>query len=380
MKLLDILKFSEEYLKKYSFSKPRLESEKVIAHVLKLDRITLYAYFDMELSLEQKNSIKEYLKNMARKRVGFEELPKENEDKENLKKDFRVENKELLLKCIEYLKKNGVADSRLDAEYIFAHVLNVKRSILSMNLMREITQEEKEKIKHLLHQRAKEKRPLQYILGEWEFYGYPFYVDERVLIPRADTEILVEQCKFILQELNNPKVLDIGTGSGAISIALAKEVPSANILGADISLDALEVAKKNRELNRCESNLKFIKSDVFSSIKEFDYDMIISNPPYIPEDEYKELMPEVKLHEPMGALTDKGDGYYFYKKISEESPKYLKDGGYLVFEVGYNQAKKVSEFMEKNKFDIVAIVKDYGGIERVVIGRKSGEESVNEIK
>nr|WP_307774470.1 peptide chain release factor N(5)-glutamine methyltransferase [uncultured Cetobacterium sp.] len=380
MKLLDILKFSEEYLKKYSFSKPRLESEKVIAHVLKLDRITLYAYFDMELSLEQKNSIKEYLKNMARKRVGFEELPKENEDKENLKKDFRVENKELLLKCIEYLKKNGVADSRLDAEYIFAHVLNVKRSILSMNLMREITQEEKEKIKHLLHQRAKEKRPLQYILGEWEFYGYPFYVDERVLIPRADTEILVEQCKFILQELNNPKVLDIGTGSGAISIALAKEVPSANILGADISLDALEVAKENRELNRCESNLKFIKSDVFSSIKEFDYDMIISNPPYIPEDEYKELMPEVKLHEPMGALTDKGDGYYFYKKISEESPKYLKDGGYLVFEVGYNQAKKVSEFMEKNKFDIVAIVKDYGGIERVVIGRKSGEESVNEIK
>lgn len=380
MKLLDILKFSEEYLKKYSFSKPRLESEKVIAHVLKLDRITLYAYFDMELSLEQKNSIKEYLKNMARKRVGFEELPKENEDKENLKKDFRVENKELLLKCIEYLKKNGVADSRLDAEYIFAHVLNVKRSILSMNLIREITQEEKEKIKHLLHQRAKEKRPLQYILGEWEFYGYPFYVDERVLIPRADTEILVEQCKFILQELNNPKVLDIGTGSGAISIALAKEVPSANILGADISLDALEVAKENRELNRCESNLKFIKSDVFSSIKEFDYDMIISNPPYIPEDEYKELMPEVKLHEPMGALTDKGDGYYFYKKISEESPKYLKDGGYLVFEVGYNQAKKVSEFMEKNKFDIVAIVKDYGGIERVVIGRKSGEESVNEIK
>lgn len=380
MKLLDILKFSEEYLKKYSFSKPRLESEKVIAHVLKLDRITLYAYFDMELSLEQKNSIKEYLKNMARKRVGFDELPKENEDKESLKKDFRVENKELLLKCIEYLKKNGVADSRLDAEYIFAHVLNVKRSILSMNLMREITQEEKEKIKHLLHQRAKEKRPLQYILGEWEFYGYPFYVDERVLIPRADTEILVEQCKFILQELNNPKVLDIGTGSGAISIALAKEVPSANILGADISLDALEVAKKNRELNKCESNLKFIKSDVFSSIKEFDYDMIISNPPYIPEDEYKELMPEVKLHEPMGALTDKGDGYYFYKKISEESSKYLKDGGYLVFEVGYNQAKKVSEFMEKNKFDIVAIVKDYGGIERVVIGRKSGEESVNETK
>lgn len=378
MKLLDILKFSEEYLKKYSFSKPRLESEKVISHVLNLERITLYAYFDMELNLGQKEKIKSYLKAMARNRVNFDELPKE-EISVPKERDCTLENRALLQKSIDYLAKNDVIDSRLDAEYIFAHVLKVKRTILSMNLRKEISLAEKEEIKDLLYKRAKEKKPLQYLLGEWEFYGLPFKVDERVLIPRADTEILVEQCKFILNEIENPKVLDIGTGSGAISVTIAKEIPSATVLGADISGDALEVAVENRKINNVESNLKFIKSDVFSNIKDMDYDMIISNPPYIPQEEYEELMPEVKKHEPQRALTDNGDGYYFYKKISEEAPKYLKDGGYLAFEVGYNQAQEVSELMKKSGFQIIAIVKDYGGIERVVIGRKSGEESVDKI-
>ena len=378
MRLLEILEFSKEYLKKYSFSKPRLESEKVISHVLNLERITLYAYFDMELNLEQKEKIKSYLKAMARNRVNFDELPKE-EISAPKERDCTLENRALLQKSIDYLAKNDVIDSRLDAEYIFAHVLKVKRTILSMNLRKEISLAEKEEIKDLLYKRAKEKKPLQYLLGEWEFYGLPFKVDERVLIPRADTEILVEQCKFILNEIENPKVLDIGTGSGAISVTIAKEIPSATVLGADISGDALEVAVENRKINNVESNLKFIKSDVFSNIKDMDYDMIISNPPYIPQEEYEELMPEVKKHEPQRALTDNGDGYYFYKKISEEAPKYLKDGGYLAFEVGYNQAQEVSELMKKSAFQIIAIVKDYGGIERVVIGRKSGEESVDKI-
>ncbi|WP_297431385.1 peptide chain release factor N(5)-glutamine methyltransferase [uncultured Cetobacterium sp.] len=378
MKLLDILKFSEEYLKKYSFSKPRLESEKIISHVLNLERITLYAYFDMELNLEQKDKIKNYLKAMARNRLTFDELPKEEISLVE-EKDCSSENRELLQKSIEYLNKNDVKDSKLDAEYIFAHVLKVKRTMLFMNLRKEIALKEKEEIKDLLYKRAKEKKPLQYLLGEWEFYGLPFKVDERVLIPRADTEILVEQCKFILSEIENPKVLDIGTGSGAISVTIAKEVPSAIVLGADISTDALEVAVENRKINNVESNLKFIKSDVFSNIKENDYDMIISNPPYIRKEEYEELMPEVRQHEPQGALTDNGDGYYFYKKISEESPKYLKDKGYLAFEVGYNQAHEVSQFMKKAGFEIIAIVNDYSGIERVVIGRKSGEEDVNKV-
>lgn len=378
MKLLEILKFSEEYLKKYSFSKPRLESEKIIADVLNLDRITLYAYFDRILTDEQKSKIKECLKIMARKRISFDEV-KEKNIKKNIEIDYTDKNKQLLLKSIDYLEANKVKNSRLDVEYIFSYVLNVKKSLLTLNLKRQIDEIEKDKIRKLLYKRAKKRIPLQYLLGEWEFYGLPFLVDERVLIPRPDTEILVEQCKYILNDMVSPKILDIGTGSGAISISLAKAFPMANILGADISLDALEVAVKNRELNNIDKNLKFIKSDIFSKIKDKEYDMIISNPPYISKNEYEELMPEVRIHEPQNALTDNEDGYSFYKKISKTAGKYLKPRGYLIFEIGYNQAEKVSDFMMENSFDIVDIVKDYGGINRVIIGRKRDEKNVNEI-
>ncbi|MGL6114766.1 MAG: peptide chain release factor N(5)-glutamine methyltransferase [Cetobacterium sp.] len=372
MDLLSILKFSEEYLKKYSFSKPRLESEKIIAHVLKLDRISLYAYFDLELTEEQKTEIKSFLKEMARKRVEFSQLLKEKTTVEDIK-SYQDENRELLRKSIEYLKNNNVADSRLDAEYIFAEVLGVTRATLTLNFHRKIKEEEKQKIREMLIERGKKKRPLQYILGEWEFFGLPFKVDERVLIPRADTEILVEQCKFILEQMENPKVLDIGTGSGAISITLGKIVPTAIVLGADISSDALAVAEENKHLNKV-NNVNFIKSDIFSNIIDKEYDLIVSNPPYIPQSEYETLMDEVKNHEPKGALTDSGDGYYFYKTISKEGKNHLKKGGYLAFEVGYNQAQEVAKFMENDGYDIVAIVKDYGNIERVVIGRKNGEK------
>ena len=226
----------------------------------------------------------------------------------------------------------------------------------------------------MLKERGKLRRPLQYILGEWEFYGYPFFVDERVLIPRQDTEILVEQCKYLIIDKEKPKVCDIGTGSGAISISLGKEVKNAQILGLDISEKALEVANKNKELNKAE-NVKFLKSDVFATLRDEKYknvkfDLIVSNPPYIPVEEYRELMPEVLNHEPKNALTDEHDGYYFYEKITKESRDFLIDGGYLAFEVGYNQAQKVSELMRENSFEVISIVKDYGDIERVVIGKK----------
>lgn len=376
MKLLEILKFSEEYLKKHSFLKPRLESENVISFVLKLERITLYAYFDMELNTEQKNEIKEILKEMAIKKMTFNELQKSGL-KNSIEKDFTEENKELLLKSIEYLKKNNVSESKSDAEYIFGHVLNVKRTILSLNLKKEIKAAEREEIKKLLLRRAKEKEPIQYILGEWEFYGLPFKVDKRVLIPRADTEILVEQCKIILEDIAQPKVLEIGVGSGAISVVLAKSFPSGNFLGVDISEKALEVAVENRKLNGVEQNLKFLKSDIFSNVKDLDFDMIVSNPPYIPQAEYDGLMDEVKLHEPKEALTDRGEGLYFYDKISKEASKYLKNNGYLAFEVGYNQVEAVEKLMKKNSFAIVAIIKDYAGIDRVIVGRKSGEKIVD---
>lgn len=375
MRLLEILEFSKEYLKKYSFSKPRLESEKVISHILGIKRIELYSNFEMELESGEKDKIKIFLREMARKRKTFDEVIKKNsfeekqEEKSSEKKSFKDENINLLSKSIQYLKKYNVENARLDAEYIFAYVLGVKRISLMLNFDEEISEENKNLIRQYIVRRGKYREPLQYIVKEWEFYGYPIKVDGRVLIPRQDTEILVEQCIFLMKEKENPKILDIGTGSGAISIALAKELPESEVLGLDVSDDALKMAVINRELNNV-SNLKFLKSDVFQHVREKNYDLIVSNPPYIPVEEYNELMPEVKEYEPRMALTDGGDGYYFYKKISEESVNYLKNGGYLAFEVGYNQGETVSQLMEKNGFQIIGRVADYGGIERVIIGRK----------
>ena len=375
MRLLEIIEFSKEYLEKYSFSKPRLESEKVISHILGIKRIELYSNFEMELEPSEKDRIKSFLREMARSRKTFDEIiefkkfSEKSEEKFEERKSFKDENIGLLSKSIQYLKKYNVENARLDAEYIFAHVLGVKRASLILNFDMEISEENKNLIRKYIVRRGKYREPLQYILKEWEFYGRTFKVAEGVLIPRPDTEILVEQCIILMKDFENPKILDIGTGSGAISITLAKELPNSEVLGLDISDEALKIAVENRELNGA-SNLKFLKSDVFQHVKEKNYDLIVSNPPYIPVEEYNELMPEVKEYEPRMALTDGGDGYYFYRKISEESMEYLKNGGYLAFEVGYNQGETVSQLMEKNGFRIEGRIADYAGIERVIIGRK----------
>ncbi|WP_027128673.1 peptide chain release factor N(5)-glutamine methyltransferase [Fusobacterium perfoetens] len=373
MKLLEIINFSKEYLEKYSFSKSRVESEKLISYVLQMERVNLYSNFEMELTEDEKTKIKSFLKEMARKRKTFDEILKDRKEIEKneieISKNYKNENIEILSKSIQYLKKFGVENARIDTEYIFAYVLNVKRNSLMLNFNREITKEEKEKIREFLIRRGKRREPLQYILKEWEFYGLPFIVDERVLIPRPDTEILVEECKFLLEEIENPKILDIGTGSGAIAISLAKLYPNAKVIGVDISSEALEIANKNKELNNT-INVEFILSDVFEKISEKDFDLIVSNPPYISIDEYKELMPEVKNYEPRLALTDNGDGYYFYKKISKEAFEYLKKGGYLAFEIGYNQGEEVSEIMKKDGYDVKGVIRDYGDNQRVVVGRK----------
>ena len=367
MNLLEILNFSKEYLEKHSIEKPRLESEKILSHVLKIDRIGLYAYFDRELSENERNKIKDFLKTVAQKKKSFDLLREEVEDK-----NFGEENYQMLEKGVEYLSKHGVSNPKLDTEYIFSHVLKINRLMLSMNLNKEINIEDKNLIRSMLVERGKKRRPLQYILGEWEFYGYPFSLDERVLIPRSDTEILVEQCKYILSEMESGSVLDIGCGSGAISISLGKELPKFQILGVDISDGALEVSESNKELNKV-NNVTFKKSNVFSELKNSKFNMIISNPPYISIDEYENLMIEVKEHEPRLALTDEGVGLGFYENISREAGEYLEHGGYLAFEIGHNQMKDVREIMEKNKFIICFTGKDYGGNDRVIIGKKSGD-------
>ena len=364
MNLVEILKFTEEYLKKYSFSKPRLEAEKLVSYVLNLDRIALYIHYERELSEEEKNLIKHYLKKMVEENKTFDDLKGE-------KKDFKAENLDIFNKSVDYLKKNGVPSPLLDTEYIFSDVLKVSRNTLKYSMSREIKEEDKDKIREMLVLRAKKRKPLKYILGEWEFYGLPFKVSEGVLIPRADTEILVEQCIQLMREVEEPNILDIGSGTGAISIAIANELKSSSVTGIDINEKAIELANENKTLNKIK-NINFVKSNLFENLdKDFKYDLIVSNPPYISKNEYETLMPEVKNYEPQNALTDLGDGLYFYREISKLAGEHLKDTAYLAYEIGYNQAKDVTKILQNNNFDILSVIKDYGGNDRVVIAKKT---------
>jgi release factor glutamine methyltransferase len=373
-KLQDILKFTIGYLEKRAVEKPRLEGEKIISHVLGLERILLYANFDRELKEEDKISIRTILKEISQRKIPFDKYLEEKTSKNykelmDEKKSFLEENKALLKKSIEYMQSKGIKEAKLDTELIFSEVLNYDRMMLSLSFTREITEAEKEKIREMLKKRAVDKLPVQYILGYEEFYGRRFEVNKAVLIPRPETERLVEECIKRLTETNGKYVLDIGAGSGAIGVSIAKELPNTKVLACDLSEDALEVAKLNAEKLEA-TNIKFIKSDVFSEIKYKEFDLIVSNPPYIPQEEYENLQVEVKLHEPQMALTDTKDGYYFYKKISREAPNYLKSGGILAFEVGYNQSEEIKIFMEKQGFKNVVVIKDYEGIDRMVIGVK----------
>lgn len=269
----------------------------------------------------------------------------------------------------EFLEKRGVESARLNAELIIAEILKLKRLDLYLNYERPMMEEEVSLIREWIKRRG-DKEPLQYILGKEEFYGLTFKVNKSVLIPRQDTEVLVEKAIEKLKNRVKPKVLDIGAGSGAISISIAKNVLDSVVLGVDISEEALCVAKENMEQNEIK-NLKFIKSNVFENVNYSEFDMIISNPPYIPDYEYETLMSEVKEHEPKTALVAEDNGYFFYKKIIDEGKNYLVSGGVVLFEAGYNQAQNIGElFKQDGNYKNVEIFKDYAGIERVVAAVK----------
>jgi len=373
-KLQEVLEFSIKYLEKRGLDKARLEAEKLISHILKTERIMLYANFEKLLEGNEKDEIKEALKFMATYKLDFKAYleKKQNinyEEYENQKNSFEQENKDFFNKSINYFKENNIENPKLEVEMIFSEVLKIERILISLNLNREISNEEKNKIRYMLKERAIKKRPIQYIIGYEGFYGRNFNVNESVLIPRPETELLVEECIKLAKEKNYKTALDIGTGSGAIALSLAKEIENLKVLACDISQEALDIAQinaKNLEAN----NVKFVLSNVFENIKYKEFDLIVSNPPYIPESEYKELQVEVKSHEPKLALTAEKEGYYFYNLISYLAPSFMAKGGTLAYEVGHNQAYKVKDFMEKNNFINIRILKDYQGIDRMVIGEK----------
>lgn len=259
----------------------------------------------------------------------------------------------------EILRNAGIADADTDAWYLLSHVLDIGREYYLMHLEDECPKDKVLIYKELLEKRASHI-PLQYITGVQEFMGLEFLVNENVLIPRQDTEILVEE---VLKVCKGKSVLDLCTGSGCIVLSLARYGRLKKAVGADISEKALEVARRNAE--RLNLNVAFVLSDLFEKV-EGKYDIIVSNPPYIKNDEFLTLMPEVRDHEPKLALEAGADGLIYYRRIISEIPEFINPGGYVFFEIGYDQGKAVSELLSKAGFTNICITKDLSGLDRVV--------------
>lgn len=215
-------------------------------------------------------------------------------------------------------------------------------------------------------EKRKQNYPLQYIFGKWEFYGLELFVDESALIPRFETEILVDE--ILKLDYKKDKILDIGCGSGAISLALADNLRKSQIYGIDISKEAINLSKRNKEkLNL--KNVKFYESDIFSNVKEKNFDIIVSNPPYIDDADMKTLEKELSF-EPQNALYGGKDGLFFYREIIENSLDYLSEKGVMAFEIGYNQMEIISNLLIKKGFEILLQKKDFAGFDRIIIAKR----------
>lgn len=368
--LLDILNKSVNYLEKKNIKNARLTAESIIAEIMKMERIMLYAEFERVLSENELKKIREKLNEIVNK---SKKKKSDDNDFENTAKSEK-QLKLLLDKSVQYLEKNDIQEGKLIAEIVFSHVLNIDRMMLFTKYRDDVEDEEIEKIRYFIQKIGREKFPVQYLLNEQEFYGRKFYVDKGVLIPRQDTEILVEKMidtlkdKVLKNEIH-PKILDIGVGSGIIGITAALEIESSYVLGVDISDKALETAQKNKEILKV-SNIKFLKSDLFENVEFREFDMIVSNPPYISLNEVGIMSDDTLLHEPSEALFAENDGLYFYYEICQKASDYLADFGYLLFEIGYKQGKNVAKIMASSGFKNIEVVKDLAGLDRVVIGQK----------
>lgn len=262
---------------------------------------------------------------------------------------------------IEKLFQEANIDDFADIDWIMCEILNVKRSMLP--LYGAINEAQQSEIMDAVYKRLKHI-PIAYIFGRTNFYGYDLVVDKNVLIPRNDTEILIEEVVKLIKQRQNALVLDIGTGSGAIAIVLQKET-NAKVYAVDVSEDALRIAKQNAEINN--ANVEFIHSNLFENISDLKVDFIVSNPPYIETDVVYTLEKEVRDNEPILALDGGKDGLDFYRAIICEARQHLNKNGVIAFEIGYNQAETVKKLMQ-NEFKNIKVIKDYGNNDRVVIG------------
>jgi release factor glutamine methyltransferase len=269
----------------------------------------------------------------------------------------------------DYLQKHDIESARINAELLLASILNCKRLDLYLAFDKPLSENELVKYRNFIKRRGKFE-PLQYITGSVEFYGIEIKVNPSVLIPRAETEILIDSVIEQVKTKEEISILDIGCGSGNIAIALAANISNCKVFGTDISKDALKISMENAEVNgvknKTEFHLKDIITDDFSELPKVD--IIVSNPPYVSGEKFDTLQNEIKYFEPNFAVTDFSDGYKFYKAISERVKQLLKPGGKIFFELSENQHIKVKNIMEANGIKDIRIKKDYLNIERVIYG------------
>ncbi len=282
---------------------------------------------------------------------------------------------ELLQYGTQILEDADIADARLDARYLLEWIIQKPHAYFLLHGAEEADSEQVQNYLSVIEQR-KNHMPLQYITHEQEFMGYPFYVDCHVLIPRQDTEVLAEAVIQHLAErkgtlaTGNIRILDLCCGSGCIGISLKKHLQhrqlDVEVTLSDISGEALKVAARNAEALQCDVTL--LKGDLFRNVSGV-YDVIVSNPPYIQRRVIDSLMPEVRQYEPRLALDGDEDGLKFYRQIIMEAGEYLKNEGYIFFEIGYNQAEQVKELLNDGGYEDIVILQDLSGLDRVAAAR-----------
>lgn len=278
----------------------------------------------------------------------------------------------LLKEGQEILEAAGIEEAGLDAWLLLEYESGKNRAYYFAHCKEEADEEIKTPYMEKIRKRA-QHIPLQHLTHQGYFMGYEFFVNENVLVPRQDTEVLVEEALSLIKEKEVPQILDMCTGSGCILLSILLEREDALGTGVDLSEKALSVAEKNRETYHLETRAELIKSDMFQSGyfegKKESFDIIVSNPPYIPTEEIEKLQAEVRFHDPFMALDGKEDGLYFYRIIAKNAGEYLKSGGFLACEIGCDQGEDVKKMFESCGFSDVKVIKDLAGLDRVVSGK-----------
>lgn len=284
--------------------------------------------------------------------------------------------REALLRASSFLQEHGCKDPRFEAELLLRHVLGMERARFLASLPDEITSDAIGQLTKLCQRRASQE-PLQYVIGTQEFFGREFLVRPGVLIPRPETEILIEQvlhhADHLWAKASELTVVDVGTGSGAIALTLASEKPHWKVSTVDLSADAIEIAKENARKLQLVDKVRFLQGDLLSPLLERGerVDVLVSNPPYIPSSDVLELDREVKEFEPLLALDGGEDGLNCYRLLCEALPRVLQERALVAFEVGIYQAQDVADLMkESGVIDRVEIVPDLAGIDRIVVGTR----------